>query len=224
MFERYTDRARRAVQLAQEEAAVLGHDAVGTDHLLLGLIDEGGGAAFTALEALGVTGAAACKAVAQRHPSGGTRSNGHLPFTPRLKEVFELALREALQLGHHYVGTEHLLLGLIREGGDTGWQALADCVPPEDVRAKVRELLRGHAEADKRAAVTQAAARAGRAAAPSAERHAFAWELTTRMRAFLGHIEDMKDDERLFMLGALTGTLEGMLRDAGVPEPPAAPA
>ncbi len=158
MFERYTDRARRAVELAQEEAADLGHDSVGTDHLLLGLVGEGGGVAFRALDALGVTAAAAGAAVCRRHPAGTARREGHLPFTPEFRKVQEFTRREALQLGNNFIGTEHLLLGLIREDSGTGALALADCGEAEEergfseaVRAKVLELLRGYERADRQA-------------------------------------------------------------------------
>lgn len=156
MFERYTDRAKRAVELAREEAADLGHDTVGTEHLLLGLIEEGGGVAFTALDALGVTAKAANEAVCRRHPAGTGRSAGWLPWSLRFRKVQELALREAIELGNNFVATEHLLLGLIREGSDTGALALADCGTAEgdrgfssDVRAKVLELLRGYDDAER---------------------------------------------------------------------------
>jgi ATP-dependent Clp protease ATP-binding subunit ClpC len=159
MFERFTDRAKHAVTLAREEAADLGHDAVGTGHLLLGLLGEGGGVAFQALDALGVTAAAASDAVCRRHPAGTRRTEGHLPWTPQFRKTMELALREALQLGCTYVGTEHLLLGLIREGKDTGALALADCGEAEEnrgfpavVRARVLELLRGYADAERKRA------------------------------------------------------------------------
>jgi ATP-dependent Clp protease ATP-binding subunit ClpC len=229
MFERFTDRARRSVELAQGVAADLGHDSVGTDHLLLGLIGEGGGVAFRALDALGVTTEAASEAVCRRHKAGTRRTEGHLPWTPGFRKVAELALRESLELGNNFIGTEHLLLGLIRDADNCeGAQALADCGTARvdrdwrgdrdllaDVRAKVTELLRGYAETEKRAAAPPAETRAPRLA----EQQAFAWKLVARMRKFLGHIEDMGDDERLFMLGAMAGALEGMLRDAGVPEP-----
>lgn len=160
MFERYTDRAKRAVELAHLAAQGLGHDEVGTDHLLLGLLGEGDGVAFRALGALGVTTEAANEAVCRRHPAEDPVDTGWLPYTPRFKKAAELALREALQLGCNYVGTEHLLLGLIREGSDVGALALADCGIAEgdrgfldDVRAKVLELLHGYREAEKRAAV-----------------------------------------------------------------------
>ena len=149
MFERFTDRARRAVELAREEAADLGHDEVGTDHLLLGLIGEGGGVAFRALDALGVTAHAANEAVYRRHKAGFRQ----------FRKVTELARRESLQLGCNFIGTEHLLLGLIREGADTGALALADCGTGEgdkgflaDVRAKVLDLLHGYAEVEERPA------------------------------------------------------------------------
>src|ERR1700751_4091996 len=106
MFERFTDRARRVVVLAQEEARMLNHNYIGTEHILLGLIHEGEGVAAKALESLGI----ALEGGRQQAPSG------HIPFTPRAKKVLELSLREALQLGHNYIGTEHILLGLIREG------------------------------------------------------------------------------------------------------------
>lgn len=154
-FDRFTDRARRAVALADQASARMLHDTTDTGHLLLGLIGEGGGTAFAALDALGVTAETAGEAVLRRRPAGDTHPTAHRPFTPRLEKALELALREALQLGCNYVGTEHLLLGLIREGGDTGVQALVACREDADfpsvVRAKVLELLRGYAEAERRA-------------------------------------------------------------------------
>lgn len=225
MFERYTDRARRSVELAHQAAQGLCHDEVGTGHLLLGLIVEGGGVAFRALDALGVTTEAANEAVRRRHPAGDFRPEGQIPYARDFRKAAELALRESLELGHSYVGTEHLLLGLIRDAGNCeGAQALADCGMAEgdqgflaDVRAKVLELLRGYAEAGR------AVSPDGTAEAPRLTgKHAFAWELVMRMRQYLGHVEDMGDEERLFMLGALAGSLEGMLQDAGVPEPPEA--
>ena len=121
MFDSYTDRARRVVVLAQEEARLLGHHYIGTEHLLLGMIHEGEGVAAKALAALGIELQAVRSAVLVEIVERGispTSPGGpsHLPFTPRCKKVLELALREALQLGHNYVGTEHILLGLIREG------------------------------------------------------------------------------------------------------------
>lgn len=124
MFERYTDRARRVVVLAQEEARMFNHNYIGTEHLLLGLIHEGCGVGAKALDSLGISLEAVRVQVEeiigrQLHPT-----SGHIPFTERTKKVLELSLREALQLGHNYIGTEHILLGLIREGEGVGAQVL----------------------------------------------------------------------------------------------------
>ena len=116
MFERFTDRARRVVVLAQEEARMLNHDYIGTEHILLGLIHEGEGVAAKALESLGISLEAVRQQVEEIIGQGQQAPSGHIPFTPRAKKVLELSLREALQLGHNYIGTEHILLGLIREG------------------------------------------------------------------------------------------------------------
>jgi len=127
MFERFTDRARRVVVLAQEEARLLGHDWIGTEHILLGLISEQEGVAAKALERLGISLTAVrakVEAIIGEACSGAP--SGHIPFTPRAKKVLELSLREALQLGHNYIGTEHILLGLIREGVGVGAQVLVN--------------------------------------------------------------------------------------------------
>ena len=116
MFERFTDRARRVVVLAQEEARLLNHNYIGTEHLLLGLIYEGEGVAARVLESLDVSLADARAEVEEIIGHGGQSPSGHIPFTPRAKKVLEMALREALKLGHNYIGTEHILLGLIGEG------------------------------------------------------------------------------------------------------------
>ena len=116
MFERFTDRARRVVVLAQDEARGLKHNYIGTEHLLLGLISEGEGVAAKALETMGIKGEAVRASVIEIIGEGEKPVEGHIPFTPRAKRVFELSLREALQLGHNYIGTEHLLLGLLKEG------------------------------------------------------------------------------------------------------------
>src|SRR5207249_4450241 len=113
MFERFTDRARRVVVLAQEEARMLNHNYIGTEHILLGLIHEGEGVAAKALESLGISLDAVRHQVEEIIGQGQTPPTGHIPFTPRAKKVLELSLREALQLGHNYIGTEHILLGLI---------------------------------------------------------------------------------------------------------------
>jgi prophage maintenance system killer protein len=124
MFHRFTDRARRAVHLAQEEARLLRHDYVGTEHLLLGLLYEGTGVAARALESLGVSREDVRGQVEEIIGHGPGSRSGHIPFTARAKKVLELSLREALALGHHYIGTEHLLLGLLREGEGIAAQVL----------------------------------------------------------------------------------------------------
>ncbi len=124
MFQRFTDRARRVVVLAQEEARMLRHNYVGTEHLLLGLIHEGEGVAAGALESLGINREAVRQQVEEIIGHGRKPVSGHIPFTPRTKKVLELSLREALALGHHYIGTEHLLLALLREGQGVAAQVL----------------------------------------------------------------------------------------------------
>ena len=144
MFERFTDRARRVVVLAQEEARMLNHNYIGTEHFLLGLIHEGEGVACTALTSLGVSLEEARRRVEEIVGDGKEVATGHIPFTPRAKKVLELAQREGLQLGHHYIGTEHLLLGLIREGEGVGAQVLTSLgVSLDDARRAVVETLTG---------------------------------------------------------------------------------
>ena len=142
MFERFTDRARRVVVLAQEEARDLGHSYIGTEHLLLGLCHEGAGVAVAALEALGVSLAAVRTQVEEIVGRGEHPRSGHIPFTPRAKKVLELSLRESQQLEHGYIGTEHLLLGLIREGQGVAARVLGDLgVDLGRARQQVIELL-----------------------------------------------------------------------------------
>lgn len=117
MFERFTDQARRVVVLAQEEARMLGHNYIGTEHILLGLIHEGEGIAAKELESHGISLEATRQQVGEIIGQGQEKPSGHLPFTSGAKEVLEFSLRESLQLGHNYIGTEHVLLGLIREDG-----------------------------------------------------------------------------------------------------------
>ena len=124
MFERFTDRARRVVVLAQQEATGLDHDYIGTEHLLLGLLREGEGVAAKALGALGIGLDAVRQKVEEIIGRGQETPSGHIPFTPRAKKVLELSLRESLQLGHDYIGTEHILLGLIREADGVAAQVL----------------------------------------------------------------------------------------------------
>ena len=146
MFERFTDRARRIVVLAQEEARILNHNYIGTEHILLGIIHEGEGVAAKAMESLDISLERVRSEVEEIIGEGGSVPSGHIPFTPRAKQVLELSLREALQLGHNYIGTEHILLGLIREGEGVGAQVLyklgADL---SRVRERVIQLLSGYA-------------------------------------------------------------------------------
>lgn len=144
MFERFTDRARRVVVLAQEEAKMLNHNYIGTEHILLGLIHEGEGAAAKALESLGISLDAVREQVQDIIGQGQQQPTGHIPFTPRAKKVLELSLREALQLGHNYIGTEHILLGLIREGEGVAAQVLVKLgADLNKVRQQVIQMLSG---------------------------------------------------------------------------------
>ena len=149
MFERFTDRARRVVVLAQDEARGLKHNYIGTEHLLLGLISEGEGVAAKALETMGIKGEAVRASVIEIIGEGEKPVEGHIPFPPRAKRVFELSLREALQLGHNYIGTEHLLLGLLKEGEGVAAQVLtkqgADLA---QVRQTVIQMLSGYQRGD----------------------------------------------------------------------------
>jgi ATP-dependent Clp protease ATP-binding subunit ClpA len=145
MFERFTDRARRVVVLAQEEARMLNHNYLGTEHLLLGLVHEGQGIAARALESLGIGLEAVRQQVEEIIGQGQQAPSGHIPFTPRAKKVLELASREAKQLGHDYIGTEHILLGLIREGEGVAAQVLVRLgADLNRARQQVIQLLHGH--------------------------------------------------------------------------------
>ena len=145
MFERFTDRARRVVVLAQEEARMLNHNYIGTEHILLGLIHEGEGVAAKSLESLGISLEGVRSQVEEIIGQGQQAPSGHIPFTPRAKKVLELSLREALQLGHNYIGTEHILLGLIREGEGVAAQVLVKLgADLNKVRQQVIQLLSGY--------------------------------------------------------------------------------
>jgi ATP-dependent Clp protease ATP-binding subunit ClpC len=164
MFERFTDRARRVVVLAQEEARMLNHNYIGTEHILLGLIHEGEGVAAKALESLGISLEGVRQQVEEIIGQGQQAPSGHIPFTPRAKKVLELSLREALQLGHNYIGTEHILLGLIREGEGVAAQVLVKLgADLNRVRQQVIQLLSGYQGKEPAAA----GAGAGGEAAPS---------------------------------------------------------
>ncbi len=140
MFERFTDRSRRVIVLAQEEARELNHNYIGTEHILLGLCHEGNGVAVRVLEAQGVRLGAVRERVEEIVGRGQAEPSGHIPFTPRAKKVLELALRESQELGHEYIGTEHLLLGLIREGQGVAARVLGDLVPDLDL-PRARQLV-----------------------------------------------------------------------------------
>ena len=149
MFERYTDRARRVVVLAQEEARMLNHNYIGTEHILLGLIHEGEGVAAKALESLGISLDAVRQQVEEIIGQGQQAPSGHIPFTPRAKKVLDLSRREASQFGHNYIGTEHILLGLIREGDGVAAQVLVKLgADLNRVRQQVIGMLRGQRAED----------------------------------------------------------------------------
>ena len=149
MFERFTDRARRVIVLAQEEARMLNHNYIGTEHILLGLIHEGEGVAAKALESLGISLDAVRQQVEEIIGQGQQAPSGHIPFTPRAKKVLELSDRETRALGHAYIGTEHILLGLIREGDGVAAQVLVKLgADLNRVRQQVIQLLRGSRDAD----------------------------------------------------------------------------
>ena len=143
MFERFTDRARRVVVLAQEEARMLNHTHIGTEHLLLALIRESGGVAAQALASLGITEESSRQQVEEIVGRGQPgQQHGHLPFTPRAKKILQLSLREAIALGHGYIGTEHILLGLVREGEGVAMRVLDGLgVDPNRVRQQVIQLV-----------------------------------------------------------------------------------
>jgi ATP-dependent Clp protease ATP-binding subunit ClpA len=146
MFERFTDRGRRVVVLAQEEARLLNHDYIGTEHLLLGLVGESQSVATMALESLGISLEAVRSQVEERIGRGAEKPVGHIPFTPRAKKVLELSLREALALKHKHIGTEHILLALICEGEGVAAQVLVRLGADRDrVRQQVIQLLSGYA-------------------------------------------------------------------------------
>ncbi len=169
MFERFTDRARRVVVLAQEEARLLNHNYIGTEHILLGLIHEGEGVAAKALESLNISLEAVRSQVEEIIGQGGSSPSGHIPFTPRAKKVLELSLREALQLGHNYIGTEHILLGLIREGEGVAAQVLVKLgADLSRVRQQVIQLLSGYqgGQGEKKRPGPRRGARAVRASSP----------------------------------------------------------
>jgi len=180
MFERFTDKARRSVILAQEAARLLGHDYIGAEHILLGLLQEGSGAAATVLESLGVTYEAAQRHVEEAIGRGEGQPTGHIPFTPAAKKALQLSLREAIQLGDNYIGTEHVLLGLIRDGEGPAIQVLMRmAVDPVQVRRQVTDHVRRGRTPDGSQALP-AASRRGKAGGKRRLLH----EVVDRMEAF----------------------------------------
>jgi ATP-dependent Clp protease ATP-binding subunit ClpC len=158
MFERFTDRARNVVVLAQQEARLLKHSYIGTEHILLGLARESDGLAAKALEALGIGLEAVREQVVEITGRGQKSPSGHIPFTPRAKKVLELSLREALQFGHNYIGTEHILLGLIREGEGVAAQVLVRLGGDlSAIRQQVIRLLKENPTTDEKPQAAQAA-------------------------------------------------------------------
>jgi len=145
VFERFTDRARRVLVLAQEEARLLNHSFIGTEHILLGLLHEGESVAAQALASLDISLETARHAVDEAIGPAGEAPGGPPPFTPRAKKVLELSLREAIQLGHNYIGPEHMLLGLVREGEGVGAQVLVTLgADLPRVRQQVVQVLSGY--------------------------------------------------------------------------------
>jgi ATP-dependent Clp protease ATP-binding subunit ClpC len=146
MFERFTDRARRVVVLAQEEARALCHDHIGTEHILLGLVREGEGVAARALDSLGIALDTVRERVEAATAKGEQAPEGHIPFTSSAKKALQLSQRESLQLGHDYIGTEHLLLGVVREGDGVAARVLTGLGADLDgIRREVLRLLQQHA-------------------------------------------------------------------------------
>ena len=183
MFERFTDRARRVVVLAQEEARLLNHNYIGTEHILLGLIHEGEGVAARALESLGINLDSVRQQVVEIIGQGQQAPSGHIPFTPRAKKVLELSLREALQLGHNYIGTEHILLGLIREGEGVAAQVLQKLgADLPKVRQTVIQLLSGVQGDDQPSAPSSAKGRGEQPAGGSTILDQFGRNLTQSAR------------------------------------------
>ena len=180
IFERFTDRARRVVVLAQEEARMLNHNYIGTEHILLGLIHEGEGVAAKSLESLGLSLEIIREQVEEIIGQGQQAPSGHIPFTPRAKLVLDLSLREALQLGHNYIGTEHILLGLIREGDGVASQLLIKLgAELTRVRQQVIQVLSGY-QGKEPAAVSGAANESGAALRRAARRSSTSSAATSR--------------------------------------------
>jgi hypothetical protein len=191
MFERFTNQSRRVVVLAQQEARTLNHNYIGTEHLLLGLLHEGKGAAAKTLEGTGITLDAARDQVVSIVGRGQQEPSGHIPFTPRAKKSLELSLREALQLGDGYIGTGHLLLGVFREGDNVAIKVLGALgADLKDLRARVVRELRDHPEEARDAASASASASASALALAEQERQNLRVVLRDQVREVLDTIDD----------------------------------
>jgi ATP-dependent Clp protease ATP-binding subunit ClpA len=214
MFERFTDRARRVVVLAQEEARLLNHDYIGTEHILLGLIHEGEGVAAQALQSLGISLAAVRSQVDSIIGQGMEGPAGHIPITPRAKKVMELSLRESLQLGHNYIGTEHLLLGLIREGEGVAAQVLVKLGAGLDrVRAAVIRLLQSYqGESLEHVGLRTTMAGMGRLSQDAAE----AMDMARSIAGKMGHDSVQPADILLGLLGSADLDVAVILQRLGV--------
>jgi len=217
MFERFSDRARRVVVLAHEEARLLDHNYIGTEHILLGLMHEGGGVAAQALQGLGISLEAMREQVERTAGRGSTRPSGHIPFTPRVKKVLELSLREALHLGQNYIGTGHLLLGVVREeegpaeGGTAAKVLVGLGTDLRQVRRQVIPLLREPSDEDP--LLTEPAAEAplpGEPSAGSPPPQAFAAQAPA-----LGHTGPSPDI--LDALSSITDRLTAIEQRLGIP-------
>ena len=208
MFERFTDRARRVVVLAQEEARSLNHNYIGTEHILLGLLNEGEGIAAKAMESLGIGLDSVRDEVVKIIGQGQQAPTGHIPFTPRAKKVLELSLREALQLGHNYIGTEHILLGLIREGEGVAAQVLQQLgAELQKVRQSVIQLLSGPGGTD-----DQAAAAGGGTPAGAGGREASSSSGSTVLDQFGRNLSQMARERKLDPVIGRGGEIERVMQ------------
>jgi DNA-binding NarL/FixJ family response regulator len=223
MFERFTDRARRVVVLAQEEARMLNHIYIGTEHILLGLVHEGDGVAARALESLNISLEASRQQVEQLIGRGQAAPTGHIPFTPRAKKVLELAFREAMQLGHDYIGTEHILLGLIREGEGVGAEVLQRLgAELNRVRQTVIQLLSGYAAGKGVPEALESALEAGTLSSPRCPSCNRLLDDNLRYRTMLAAPADEDQDPvsvRIFFCGRCGAILSSLRGDAEVPLP-----
>jgi ATP-dependent Clp protease ATP-binding subunit ClpC len=203
MFERFTERARQVVVLARQEATMLNHHHIGPEHILLGLIREGSGVATTALVALGIDLQAVRQGVEERAGRGERPPGGHIPFTPQAKSILELSLREAIRLGHNYIGTEHILLGLISQDDDVAARILVEMgADVGSVRRQVILLLHGYTgEPSRKIATSPAGGRTRRIGERDAAGGAVEVERLRR------EVERLRRE---------VGRLQGLLRERGV--------